>query len=351
MLVAPSIQRAAIDSWPIKFSGLPARVVNSVSPSNVQTVGDLRNLSDSELMQFRSLGRISLRHIHDFFELCAQIEQGRQCFNALDEILKLFLDEEEYKVLIARYGFASGRTLITRNTVTLQEVGNAEHKTRERIRQIQDVALQKLSSRLATVCLHPFFNYAHRLLDRYAQVIAAEELAPRRNDPVFSTHNPCGVFLLLCDLPESCLFMYRDFFSSVPVCAISLLEESALRYLNAQNRPVGIDELIGQLPPLPELKSIEQTKRVACMVLDHYPNVGSTTDNRFFVYDQGAQPFLLEIMNTLNRPAHYRMVTNAFNDRLKPQSRKGAGYILEQLNVLSQCTRVDRGVYDLKPEL
>jgi hypothetical protein len=348
MLVAPSIQRAEIDAWPIKDSGLPARVVNSVSPSHIQIIGELRNLSDSELMQFRSLGRISLRHIHQFFDLCHNIEQGRQCFNNLDEILKLFLDDEEYKVLTARYGFTSARTLITRSTVTLQEIGNAEHKTRERIRQIQDVALNKLSNKLPTICLRPFFNFAHSVLGSNGQVITAEELLPYRSDPLLSTHNPCGVFLLLCDLPESGLFTYNDFFSSIPVSTLSMMEEAALKYLHSQSCPVSSEELVQHLPPLPDIQGEEQAKRILGVLLDHYPSVGSIIDNRFFLYDQSVRSFLVEVLNSLNRPAHYRMVTSVFNDRLRPRSRKGAGYILELLNEIPQCTRIDRGIYDLK---
>ena len=63
------------------------------------------------------------------------------------------------KVVTARYGFELEEPKASRNCATLQEIGDAEHKTRERVRQVQETAMQKLRSRLATVCLEPFYIF------------------------------------------------------------------------------------------------------------------------------------------------------------------------------------------------
>ena len=149
----------SIDAWPVDESGLPVRVVNSVLTAGVTTVGQLRAQSDQDLLALRSLGRISLGHIRSFFKLCGQIEQGKQSFNSIRELLPLFLDAPEMKVVTARYGFELEEPTASRNCATLQEIGDAEHKTRERVRQVQETAMQKLRSRLATVCLEPFYIF------------------------------------------------------------------------------------------------------------------------------------------------------------------------------------------------
>ena len=56
-------------------------------------------------------------------------------------------------------------------------------------------------------------------------------------------------------------------------------------------------------------------------ILDHSPLVAATLDRRYFTYERGTQTFLAEVLKDIERPAHYRTVTNAFNDRLAP----GAG--------------------------
>jgi len=55
--------------------------------------------------------------------------------------LKSVLNEKETKVIDFRFGFEE-------NAMTLQEIGNKLNLTRERVRQIQDKALLKLTERM-----------------------------------------------------------------------------------------------------------------------------------------------------------------------------------------------------------
>ncbi len=45
---------------------------------------------------------------------------------------------------------------------------------------------------------------------------------------------------------------------------------------------------------------------------------------------------------------HFHSLTQALNDRLKPRSRKGAGFVLDMLNTSKACGRADRGLYGLQ---
>jgi hypothetical protein len=348
MLQLSAVKREAIDAWLVADSGLPVRVVNSLSAAEVKTVGELRAWSDQDLLGLRSLGRISLTHIRQFFRLCGQIEQGRQSFQSVRDVLSIFLDGPELNVLAARYGFSREDLAASDAVATLQEIGDAEHKTRERIRQIQETASRKLRSRLAWLCLEPFYDLFVALINTRGRSAGCGALEPLRHESFLAGYNVCSVLLLLSQLHPERITFHNGFFSTVPYSIVRMIESQALALLARKAQPVHLDDIIQNLPPSSGLDRPEERKQTVSCIMDHSPAVAATQDSRYFLYAAGTQAFLIEILRQMKRPAHYRAVTDAFNDRLKPLSRKGAGFILEMLNANPQCTRADRGIYDLK---
>lgn len=331
-------------------AGLPVRVVNSVVPAGVATIGQLRTWSDQQLLSLRSLGRISLGHVRGFFKLCGQIEQGRQTFRDIQEVFSIFLDDSEFGVVSARYGFKRQDLAASRNCATLQRIGDEQRKTRERIRQIQETALKKLQSRLALVCLRPFYERISTFLGERGGSATCKDLAPLQGDTILAGHNICGVLLLLSDLSPGELTFYHGFFSALRLGTVQATESQVMAFLDQEGRPLPLARILETLPPVPGLEQAEQRQRTVGCIMDHCPAVAATLDGRYFLYRNGTQGFLVEILRQMERPTHYRKVTEAFNERLKPLSRKGAGFILEMLNSNPQCTRVDRGIYDLKAD-
>lgn len=348
MLKVKPVARETIDGWPIADSGLPVRVVNSVATANVLRIGELRTWTDQQLLALRSLGRISLGHVRGFFKLCNQIEQGKQSFQTIREVFTIFLDEAEMKVISARYGFEQRELTASRNWATLQQIGNADGKTRERVRQIQETAFARLKSRLATVCLQPFLDYFTSYIENLGRAASCADLAPLQNDPVLASYNICSILLLLSDLHPDRITFYHRFFSTLPLPDLQGIEAKSLETLTAANQAVTLDSILKTLAEAAEPDSADHQRRVVTHVLDHCPSVAATLDGRYFLFNTGTRAFLAELLRDMERPAHYRTVTNVFNERLKPLSRKGAGFVLEMLNSSPQCTRVDRGIYDLK---
>jgi hypothetical protein len=347
MLHVTPVGRETIDAWPVDGSGLPVRVVNSVLTAGVTTVGQLRAQSDQALLALRSLGRISLGHIRSFFKLCGQIEQGRQSFNSIRELLPLFLDGPEMKVITARYGLELEELASAGSGATLQEIGDAEHKTRERVRQIQETAIQKLRSRLATVCLEPFHGFFAGLLEARGSSATCADISALKNEAPAGGYNLCGILMLLGELHPKRITSCNGFFSTLSEQTIRTLESQAIELLNRAAKPVALDDILKSTTVPPPTHEGQKNQLLSC-ILDHCTIVAATLDHRYFTYERGTEAFLVEVLKDLERPIHYRKVTNAFNDRLKPLSRKGAGFVLEALNAASRCTRVDRGIYDLK---
>ena len=344
--VAP-IRRESIDVWPVDESGLPMRAVNSVLTAGITTVGQLRAQSDRDLLALRRLGRISLGHIQSFFKLCGKIEQDKQSFDSIRELLLLFLDASEIKVITARYGFELKEPKASRNCVTLQEIGDAEHKTRERVRQVQETAMQKLRSRLAAVCLEPFYIFFSNLLEARGTSATCADVGTLGNELPAGGYNICGVLMLLSDLHPERITFYNDFFSTLSEQTIRTIESQAVELLDRAAKPVSLDEILNAAA-ISSHSNADRKKQLLSCILEHCPLFAATLDRRYFTYECGTQAFLVEVLKDLERPVHYRALTNVFNDRLKSPSRKGAGFILESLNKAPLFTRVDRGVYDLK---
>ncbi len=348
MLRVSPILRSEIDSWTVAESGLPVRVVNSVSGSNVATVGQLRTLSDENLLSLRSFGRISLSHVRNFFKLCNQIEQGKQAFQTIQEVVSIFLDADELKVITGRYGFDLPDVQASRNATTLQALGDSEHKTRERIRQVEETAKKKLQSRMAKVCLQPFYDEFGAFIESCGKTACCTDLTPLQNSALLSNWNACGVLLLMSDINPGRISFYRQSFSTLPESVLREIESRAFTELGRHEQPTSLDEMLESLIPADTAMVADEGRRAAACILEHSPEVAVTVDRRYFLFAAGTQVFLAEIMKDITLPAHYRAVTQLFNERVKSESRKGAGFILDMLNSNPRCTRVDRGIFDLK---
>jgi hypothetical protein len=347
MFAVDPVPREIIDSWPVEEAGLPTRVINSVRTANVSTIGQLRQWSEQDLLQLRSLGKVSLDQITYFFKLCTRVEKANQRFNTIQEVFDIFLDVHQAKVLVSRYGFHESELKASRNWVTLQEIGNQENKTRERIRQVEEIGKEKLKSRMATVCLQPFYAFFEEFIDQRSMAISTQELAGLRHHDVVRDLNPASILLTLSDLNASRIRFRNDFFSTLSLSSIESVENHFLQRLSESASPLVLDNISGSLRSLSELSDPQMVRRAIGIIADHHPLIGAAVDERYFLYTTSVDPLVEEIMEHSELPVHYRTVTSRFNDHVKGGSRKGAGFILEVLNRIDRCRRVDRGIYTL----
>jgi hypothetical protein len=326
-------------------------VINSVRTAGIETVGELRGWTDVDLLELRSLGKVSLNQVHAFFALCDRIETGRQEFQSIEKVLEIFLDDSQRVVITARYGLRQSDPRASRNWITLQEIGNQQDKTRERIRQIEDLAKQRLTSRLATECLEPFYRHFEDFIRRRASVISFDALGAMREEEGLAGFNPAGILLLLSDLDSQRIAYHNGLFSVLPISKIREIEEAARRVLERHRAPVSAQVLCSELEPIDEGLDPADLPRAVPLILDHTSGLGATFDERYFLYSSSVHPFLAEIMEEASGPVHYRQVAARFNERVKPRSRRGAGYILESLNKSPNFERTDRGMYALRRPL
>ncbi len=347
MFTVETVSREDIDNWPVEKAGLPVRVVNCATSSGIHKVGELRELSDMMLLNFRSLGSKSINHIHAFFRLCSRIEQGKQAFKHIQEIFDIFLNENEFKVASLRYGFFRPDFHASRTYYKLQEIGNEEGLTRERVRQVEKNAKKKLNSYLCDLCLSPFFNHVRELIDAHDGIIAEDQLELIKDEPFLHGMNPASMFLLFSDLNPSAFIYYQHYFSTLKRQPLHKIEKAACKRLQNLAEPISIEALSEDLYADIQDDSFQPSRKALEILFDHIEAITATADRRYFISESATQHFLLEVMREMKRPVHFRAFMHSANEKLKPSSRKRAGYYLKQLKNHTGFVRTGYGFYDM----
>ena len=343
MFKVQPVSREAIDGWPIERSGLPARVVNSARAVGLASVGALRAKDAHALVDMRSIGRVSVREVARFFKLCGQIERGELVFITIQQVFDLFLDGEELNVLTKRFGLFRPDARAARNYMTLQEIGNELSLTRERIRQVEQIVFANLSTRLAQLCLQPFYLYLKAFIDSRERVVEPEDLMDLAGQSWLAGYNPCSITLLLQLVQPEQFTEHHGLFSTYTPEQLNAVHQACLGCLRERGDPVGLADLPTGPGPGGGLLS-----RVALgKLMDHGPGVAATLDDRYFLFQVGTDRFLREQMLQMERPVHYRTLARQFNQRLKPHCRKGNGFILQVLNGSELFVKTERAFYDL----
>jgi len=345
-----SISRETIDAWPLKGSGLPVRIVNTGTSANIKTVGELRDWPASKLLKLRSLGRVTIKQIQSFYEICDQMEKGVLYFNHIKEVFSLFLDHDELMVLTYRYGLDLEGTDTSRKNMTLQEIGSQTNRTRERVRQIEEIARQKLKSRLAARCLQPFCDLYRQVIESLGKATYCMEIHTRIDVTALDHLNVCAALLLLCDLYPEVLTCRNGAFSTLSTQQLEQIEQAAISCLKTAKEPMTLEEISKAIAHGITDAQGTSLHKILMVVLDHTEGVAATTTHQYFLFTNGTSGFLRQLMQEMSLPTHFRELTRNCNGRLKPQSRRGPGFILGILNTYPDFERIDKGLYTIKEE-
>jgi hypothetical protein len=341
-----AIARTQIDNWPIAQSGLNARVVHCLDQAGVRTVGELRQWTDRQLLELRSLGTSSVRDVRRFFQLTEQLESGRGHAAHLRALLRSFLNRQEQFVLEQRYGLCDPHFRPNRTRCTLQQIAaKCDNITRERVRQIEEVALAKLRSKLCHAVAQPQFSHWISRIQQRGCVITSEELVDCVGEPRLGGYYPWGALLLMTELTERINFRY-DYFSTLPLPVFNQVEKQILQLLGGAVEPVPFEKVLATVSD--ELSFLNGLRpRLVTVLLDHHPEISGTVDRRYFLSAAGAAGVVADILRSQRQPLHFHELTRLYNQRMQPHSRRGTGFILHVLGLIPEARRVSRAVYGL----
>lgn len=342
-----TLTRQEIDDWPIRDSGLSARVIHCLEQAGVTTIGQLRSWKDDQLLNLANFGATSLEVVRWFFSWTRRVEIGNGQLPSFRALLREFLNPQELFVIEQRYGLTDPLFRPHMKRRTLQEIAGMRIRvTRERVRQIEESAIAALRSRLArAVAEKQEVYWANRILTNSC-VVTSTELNEWSNDPMWGGYQPWGVLLLLSETSERITFRH-DYFTVLPGPVLNQVEKQILQLLLAAREPVPFEKILASVAD--ELSALNgQRPRLVTVLLDHHPEISGTLDCRYFMPVVGAPLVIADIMRLRQEPVHFHELTRLYNERMLPHSRRGTGYILRILNLMPTAQRVSRAVYQLK---
>ncbi len=341
-MATPHLSRQTIDSWAVDRAGLPHRACNGLARVHVHTIGELRRMSDQELLALRSLGRTSLRKIREFFEMTARIQRGRMTIRSVRDLLRRFLDPSMLFVIEHRYALPLAER---GEPMTLQAIGELIGRTRERIRQIEEAAWERMRSEICMAFAREFAAFFAGWLDARGGICDSVEIEQLHRAEETAGYRPMSVLRLF--VPWTGRISCRETYAcSLPESELAAVEDAVLCELQKPMPPRRVEEILDRLEPslagLPD--SVDRLKLVGCILRGHR-EISGTLDGRFFIPAQSAHWIIASILRDAGRPMHYREIAVEYNRRMDLRSQKTPGFILGILNRREGFSRVERATY------
>jgi hypothetical protein len=346
-LVRAPLERRQVDQWPIAESGLSVRVINCLQTAGVRAVGQLRDWSEKDLMALRNFGATSREDVRRFFQWTKRLECPNGRIFSFRSLLREFLNLQELMVVEQRFGLNDPRFRPNHKRPTLQRIASMRlGVTRERVRQIEELAVARLRSRLCRAVMEQQEILWHNRIQERGCVVTCTEVAEWVNDPLLGGYEPWGVLLLLSEITSRIRVRY-NYFTTLPQLVVDDAQRLILKLLNASRRPVAFENIVSKVSR--ELNSLNgQHPRVVKVLLENHPEISGTLDRRYFADSVGAPLVLASLLQECDQPVHFHALTRLYNSAMSPQSRKGTGYILRVLTLMPQAERTSCAIYALK---
>ncbi len=346
-LSVPATPRAVIDDWPVKSAGLPPRIVNACRRHDIDTVRELRAIPGEDLMKMRSLGARSLTEVQEFFDFCRQLERGRVRFESAPVLLRRFLNETSFAVLIERYGLNTRGCSLTPGA-TLDTIGQHFGLTRERVRQQIAEIHAELGTHLAQTCLKPLVACYADFMRTRDGVAGPEDLEAVPFLNWLKGLNPCRMLLLLTEL-QSSIILRGGLFTILAPDMLEDIEKIAVRYLHRYPKPQRVSDVIAEFEEQGWFRKWPSFQpRLVVKVIENSPLFGATHDDFYFLYPEGAVYLLATLISEFPRPVRQSVLINRFNEEVKPVSRRDDAYVTELLTRSSVFIRGRDGTYRLR---
>ncbi len=292
------LSREQIDQWPVTEAGFTRRVVLALHAAGIANVGQLRARLGTRIPR---CGKSAARNIAWFFERADLNISGTSQPADLRAWLDEFLTTSEVFVVAQRYGLDDPLFRLQMKRQTLREIAEARgSQTRERVRQVLQRALGKLSSRLAQATAEPLLAAYRQRFE--AGVVTSAELGSWRGAAWLGGCQPWGALLLLSEVSDV-LVHRHDYFSTLSAALLEPLERRLFGVLEKATKPLSPKEIDGDVPA-----------RVVSVVLDRHPCVDATRDGRFFLFPRGAAPLLAGLAT--------EEVVSGYNKQVAAHSRR-----------------------------
>ncbi|MBI3572878.1 MAG: hypothetical protein HY092_01620 [Candidatus Kerfeldbacteria bacterium] len=291
----------------------------------------------------------------------SQQSETLEHFNPLEVVNELFrqLSAKEADVLRRRFG------LIKPETETLEDIGQSYHVTRERVRQIQRWAIERLKTATASKhIMHTLDTAIESILEQHGGLLAEEDLLRGLHGHVEETPMVRAATLFLLHELLGGKFsrivsrQYKPFWKSrlVNELLLSSAIEQAKNILRQRNQPISREQLLEAMQQTPWWQ--EHTNELTPNAVLSYLNVATDIEHNPF-HEYGLRTWgsivpkrmndkILLVMRKHGQPMHFQEITQRINETGFDRRQAYPPTVHNELILNQEYVLVGRGIYALK---
>lgn len=269
--------------------------------------------------------------------------------------LFLVLTQKETEVIKRRFALAG------QSKQTLEKIGKHFNVTRERIRQIESIALSKLKRTVRTTRLNEVNDMAKGILRSHGGVMLGTELVSSVLKRLAGTQPADGSVLKLSFSIDSEMASegrsqtYKPFWrlSSLAMDDISTIIDMAVKFLNKRHSCMKAAELISSIQSMPAFQGRVPSSEliISCLSIDErlkeIPEGWGLTEWRF-VRPRSIRDKVEIILKKIAHPMHFMEIANAIKEAGFDHKNVTVQAVHNELIRYPQFVLVGRGLYALR---
>ena len=269
--------------------------------------------------------------------------------------LFLVLTQKETEVVKRRFALAG------QSKQTLEKIGKHFNVTRERIRQIESIALSKLKRTVRTTKFNDINDLAKGILRAHGGVMLGSDLVSAVLKRLPGSEVVDGSILKLSfsidnDMAsEGRSMTYKPFWrlSSIAMDDISTIVDMAIKFLNKRHSCMKAPELVSSIQAMPAFqgKVPVQELILSCLTIDErlkeIPEGWGLTEWRF-VRPRSIRDKVEIILKKVGRPMHFMEIANSIKEASFDHKNVTVQAVHNELIRYPQFVLVGRGLYALR---
>ncbi|MBP9774128.1 MAG: hypothetical protein KBD00_05920 [Candidatus Peribacteraceae bacterium] len=276
----------------------------------------------------------------------------------LQELLSdlfLVLTQKETEVIKRRFAISGSQKQ------TLEKIGKHFNVTRERIRQIESIALSKLRRTVRTTRLNEVNEMAKGILRSHGGLMPAAELISAVLKRIPGTPAIDGAILRLSFSIDSDMSSegtsqtFKPFWklSSLPMDDVNTTVDMAVKFLHKRHSCMKTAELVSSIQSMPAFEGRQMTPELilSCLSIDErlreIPEGWGLTEWRF-VRPRSIRDKVEIILKKVARPLHFMEIANRIKEAGFDHKNVTVQAVHNELIRYPQFVLVGRGLYALR---
>ena len=325
-------------SRPLADTGLPPRILAVLRAAGCRTCGDWISTPDAaDSPKLSPADRDWARRIAAALSPLVSPRPPQPSPMPFARWLATLLPDRWHAALHHRRALDAEGASPALHEVPLARVGTALGITRERVRQLLDLAHALLAAPLAQTLAAPLYADARAALDASGGALSpAEWVQTAQESPLWADASPTAALLVLHDAAPARIGLHRGLFTSLSPDAADALDAR----LRGAIRQAGGLLPLATIPGAPPALHLRLARRM--------PDLVVLRDGRAGRLDRDAPRLLREIL-LVRSPQRLETIASAYNALVHPESQRGIGLVRQWIRSDPAIRRLSPNLYALAP--